>query len=278
MACHCIACCRCFFLQFFNYVAVLLEMVGFLVLGDGAVFDGLCGAVADAGHTVGALIAPDGLFVHQLDVVERTELLACAAAYAGIGDIEVLRGELVSAPDRVEGNGDDGFQEKYVSGFQVFAGADVGNHLIQLMVCTGDPLFDLVFFQHGIGFVDDIVAGHRKFGVSVIDHVLFPEQGLGQDAGDAAIAAAGENEIHVSAAGEGQLFQIFAQKARHFAHIDRRADDKGLFGVKRGVILGLDALEQVDAFVVQTQGKFFCDECCVSGCGEVEDHGNLLKM
>ena len=48
------------------------------------ILDGLGGAIADAGHAVGAAAAPDGLAVWQGDVVQRTSFDALAAAIAGI--------------------------------------------------------------------------------------------------------------------------------------------------------------------------------------------------
>ena len=49
-----------------------------------AVLDGFGGAVADAGHAVGAGIAPDGLAVLQGDVIGRAALGALTAVDAGI--------------------------------------------------------------------------------------------------------------------------------------------------------------------------------------------------
>ncbi len=49
-----------------------------------AVLDGLGGAIADAGHAVGAAAAPKGLAVWQGDVVQGTSFDALAAAIAGI--------------------------------------------------------------------------------------------------------------------------------------------------------------------------------------------------
>ena len=53
-----------------------------------AVLDGLGRAVADAGHAVGAVLAPDRLALPQNDVVGGTSPDALAAAGAGISDSE----------------------------------------------------------------------------------------------------------------------------------------------------------------------------------------------
>ena len=266
---HCAACCRVLFFQIVDHIAILFEMVGFFVLGDGAVFDGLCGAVSDACHAVCALISPDGFSIHKVDVVERTELLAFSASHAGVRHIKVLCGELIFAPDRVEGDGDDRLEKIYVSGDQIAAGENVGSYLIQLMVCFGDPIFNLVFFQHGIGFVDDIVSGHFELGVSAVDHALGFEDRFGQNTGDAAIAAAGENKIDIFASCKFLFFQIFAHKHRHFADVDRCADDKRFFGIKRNVIVHFYTIEKIDTFVIQTFRKFFGNKFCVAGCGKI---------
>ena len=47
------------------------------------VFNGLCGAVADAGHAVGTVSAPDGLAASKNDIIGGAELRASAAAGAG---------------------------------------------------------------------------------------------------------------------------------------------------------------------------------------------------
>ena len=49
-----------------------------------AVLDGLFGAVADAGHAVGAVFAPDRPAAFQMDVAQRAQLHALTAADAGI--------------------------------------------------------------------------------------------------------------------------------------------------------------------------------------------------
>ena len=56
-----------------------------------AVLDGLFGAIADARHAMGAVFAPDRLSVFQMDVVQRTQLHAPAAADAGIRCPESIR-------------------------------------------------------------------------------------------------------------------------------------------------------------------------------------------
>ena len=54
-------------------MAVLSKIVGFFFLGNGAVFNGLGGAVADAGHAMGAVSAPDGSSLLKLNVIQRTQ-------------------------------------------------------------------------------------------------------------------------------------------------------------------------------------------------------------
>ena len=49
-----------------------------------AVLDGFFGAVADTGHAVGAVFAPDRLSVFQMDIVQGAQLHALTAADAGI--------------------------------------------------------------------------------------------------------------------------------------------------------------------------------------------------
>ena len=83
-----------FFREVINHIAVFSETIGFLLLGDGAIFDGFHRTVADAGHAVGAVITPDRFLLPQLNIVQGTELLAFAAADAGILHIKILCGKL----------------------------------------------------------------------------------------------------------------------------------------------------------------------------------------
>ena len=56
-----------------------------------AVLDGFFGAVADTGHAVGTVFAPDRLSVFQMDVVQGAQLHALTAADAGIRCPEGVR-------------------------------------------------------------------------------------------------------------------------------------------------------------------------------------------
>ena len=67
-----------------------LKMISRLTAALFAVCNGLCGAIADAGHAVGAAAAPDGPAVSQGDVVRRAALCASAAAGAGRTDSKGL--------------------------------------------------------------------------------------------------------------------------------------------------------------------------------------------
>ena len=56
-----------------------------------AVLDGFFRAIADAGHAMGAVSAPDRFAVFQTDVVQRAQLHALTAADAGIRCPEGIR-------------------------------------------------------------------------------------------------------------------------------------------------------------------------------------------
>ena len=65
-------------------VLVFSDAVRRFALRDRAVADGLRRAVADAGHAVRTLIAPDGLAVLERDIAQRAQARALAAAHAGV--------------------------------------------------------------------------------------------------------------------------------------------------------------------------------------------------
>ena len=61
-------------------------MIAWLAKAFFAVFDRLGGAIADAGHAVRAVFAPDRFAIFERDVVCRTALDALSAADTGIAD------------------------------------------------------------------------------------------------------------------------------------------------------------------------------------------------
>ena len=124
-----------------------------------------------------------------------------------------------------------------MAGGQFLAASDFVGNRGDHFVRGRDSGLNLFGFQHGVRIICHIVSGHFEFGVSVIDHALLFEDGFSKDTGDSAVTAAGEDEIHIIAPGEGLLFQILTHEAGHFADIDRGTDDKGLFGVQDRMIL-----------------------------------------
>ena len=116
----------CVFLRrklFYN-VVVFAEVIFFFGLGNGAVFDGFLGAIADTGHAVGALVTPDGQLVFQRNIIERAQLCAFSAADAGARCVKIFCSQLQFAPDRIKGDGDEGFEQEHVSGGQLLAVSD----------------------------------------------------------------------------------------------------------------------------------------------------------
>ena len=70
-----------------SYVLLLFQcfkVIPGLPFALSAVLDGFFRAIADAGHAVGAVFAPDRFAVFQMDVVQGTQLHALTAADAGI--------------------------------------------------------------------------------------------------------------------------------------------------------------------------------------------------
>jgi len=258
--------------EFFHHVPVFSEVVFFLVLGDGAVFDGLCGAVADTGHAVGAMIAPDGFAILQGDVVEGAQLHALSAADALLRGVEILRRHFEFAPHRVERQGDEGLKEEYVPGGQVSPCLNVRNDGGELLAGGQNPFPHFLRTQHGIGLAGHVVAGHFELRVSPPVHALLFEDPSGVGARDAAVTTAGENTVDIPAAGEGLLPQVLAEKPGHLAHVDRSAEDEGSLRMQGSVILPLDPIQQVDARVIQAAGNFPGDKFCVAGSGEMQDH------
>ena len=256
--------------QVLQNVCVFAEIIRFFVLGNAAVFDGLGGAVADAGHAVGAGIAPDGLAVLQRDIVEGAQLDAFSTADALVGGVKIFGPQLQFAPDGIKGDSDQGLREVYVACSQLAADTDGVCHGIQHGVGTAEAGFDFFGLQHGISVVGHIVAGHFEFRVAPVMHALFAEHGFCQHTGDTAVAAAGKDKIHFFAAGERLLFQVFCHEPGHLADIDRGADDKGLFGMQDRMVAGFEAVQQIDTFIVQTCGDFFGD---IGGRFDVDSEG-----
>ena len=57
------------FFYVIDNIAVFSEVIRFFVFCNCTIFNGFNRAVADAGHTVGTLIAPNRFFVCQFDVI-----------------------------------------------------------------------------------------------------------------------------------------------------------------------------------------------------------------
>ena len=74
----------------FGNITIFAEIIFFLLLRDLAVFDRLCGAIADASHTMRTCIAPLRLFILKRNVVQRAKLYAFAAADAVSLDVKCL--------------------------------------------------------------------------------------------------------------------------------------------------------------------------------------------
>ena len=67
-----------------------------------AVFDGFCRAVADAGHAVGAVLAPDRFAVMQGDIVGGTTPDTLTAADAGAAYSEGIRLNKERVEERID--------------------------------------------------------------------------------------------------------------------------------------------------------------------------------
>ena len=99
------------------HVAVFSEIVLFFVLCNSTVFNCLSETIADTCHAVRTVVTPDRLFVLQLDVVQWTQPYTFAASNALVGGVKIFCKKLKFSPDRIKGNGNDGFKQENVSGF-----------------------------------------------------------------------------------------------------------------------------------------------------------------
>ena len=71
-------------------MGIFAKPVLFLGLADGTILNGFRGAVGNAGHTVGAVIAPDRLPILHGYVIQRANPLAFAASYTAIGCVKIF--------------------------------------------------------------------------------------------------------------------------------------------------------------------------------------------
>ena len=192
----------------FCQMAVFGEIVLFLALGNFTVFNGLHRTVADAGHAVGAVVSPDGAFVFERNIVERAEPLTFTTAYALVGGVKVLGTELVFYPHRVKGDGDQSLPKLHFSCTQLLTGGDKLCNPIESAAGFMYALFDLFQSMLGVGVTGDVVSGHAELSVPAVIHPFLFDKLLCKDTGDAAVAAAGEDEIYVPAAEEVLLLDI----------------------------------------------------------------------
>ena len=100
------------------------KMIPWLAKALFAVLDGLRGAVADAGHAVGAVLPPDGLSILQGDVVEGAAPDALAAAGAGISDSEGICLYKAGIEDGIHRPAHEAVVEVIAGGGEGLSGAD----------------------------------------------------------------------------------------------------------------------------------------------------------
>lgn len=217
-----------------------------------AVFNGLSGAAADAGHAVGTVVAPNRAAISQLDVVQRAGLDTFAAGDAGIGGVEGLGLDQEAAEEAIDRAG---FQVVGQAGGERRKGLPGGDALGALLQngegggADGLGLLLARGAEHG-----DVVFRHDHRNRSAVNKALFLADGLVFLPGGANVAAAGHDKVGLPAAGEPAGFDKVAEDPGQLPAVGGSYKDPGLL---RGQLQGdplADEGKDVKTGVIQGVG------------------------
>ena len=120
-------------LQFFKTVTWLAEALF-------AVFDGFRWTIANAGHALRTVIAPDRAAVWQRDVIHRAELLAFSAADTSGACSKGLRLHKQWIEDRIHRAAHKAVIEVFARRRKHLTRTDRGNGAVGERLCPGDDL------------------------------------------------------------------------------------------------------------------------------------------
>ena len=249
-------------------------MIPWLAKALFAVLDGLRGAVADAGHAVGAVLPPDGFPVLQGDVVGGAAPDALTAAGTGISGCEGICFYKAGIEDGIHRPAHKAVIELPPGWRKGPVFPDGGDRAVYVRLRSGHDLpgfLHLRGVEHG-----DVVLRHDDLRRAHADEALRLAETAVVAVGIADLAAAGHDEPRPLRTGQLRVQQPVLHDAGDPPGVGGRDDHQPLPGLHRGGVSGLDAVIQAQQRLAQPVGNAPGRVAAVPGAGKVKNHINAL--
>lgn len=245
-------------------------LVTCLAAGGFAVLNGLGRAAAEAGHAVGAVVAPDRPAVLHMDVAKRADLLAFAAGDAGIGHGKAFGLHVEPVEQGVDHAGFElvgkacGMLGCILPGQDaVGTGPDGGGSGSQKLLC---------FLLCGRREEDNIVVRHYNGEGAAAGQGFFRTKGAVGGGGISYLTAAGHDEIGIPAAGKMCAANKVGKDAGNLPAVGGADKDPRFAGGKLSRDSVADIVKGVHTFVLQGFSQQAGAVAAVAGSGKVKDH------
>lgn len=214
-----------------------------------AVFDGFCRAVADAGHAVGAVLAPDRFAVMQGDIVGGTTPDTLTAADAGAAYSEGIRLNKERVEERIDSTAHEAIVEVAARRGKVSIRLNGGDGALNTRLGIDYDFSRFVRLrgiEHG-----NIVFRHDNLCRAHIGKVLCFTEGLVVFIRIANLAAAGHDKPRPLRADEVSFQQPVLHDAGNAPGIGGRNEYNSFAGLNWRRISGFDAVIHIEKRIVQ---------------------------
>ena len=230
-----------------------------------SVLHGFRRAVTDTGHAVGAVAAPDGLAVLNVDIVRRAERGALPAADAGVAGGESLGFDAERIEDRVHRAAHEAVIKIIAGQREGLICRNSGECTVNVRLRPGHDLPCLVRMrrvEHG-----NVIFRHDDLRRAHISKLFLPAERKVILFRVADLAAAGHDKPHLLCAGKVRFYQPIPHNARNAPRICGRDDNQTLVRLDRRSIARFDAVIHAEKFVVQSNRDALCHIPAVPGTG-----------
>ena len=235
-----------------------------------AVLNGFCGTIADAGHAVGAVAAPDRLAVLDRAVVRGAAFGALAAAGAGVTGRKRLCLDKARVEDRIHRAAHEAVIEIVAGRCELLPRLDSRDGSVNVRLRPGNDLpcfLRLRCVEHG-----DVIFGHDNLRRAHIDKLFLLTERAVILSGITDLTAAGHDEPCLCPTGEVRSCQPILHNARDAPCVSGRDDHQALIGCDRRSITSFDAVIHAEKLVAQGNRNALCDVPAVPSTGEIEYH------
>ena len=208
-----------------------LEVIPGLAKALFAVLDGFRRTVADTGHAVSAVAAPDRLAVLNRDVVHRAKPGTLTAAGAGIAGRKGVCFDEERIEDWIHRAAHEAVVEVIAGRRELLARPDDGDHTVNVRLRLGNDLprfLRLGRVEHG-----NVILRHDDLRRAHIGELFLPAEHAVIPRGIANLTAAGHDKPHLLCTGEIGFHQPVPHNARDAPRVGGRDDNQALIGCDR---------------------------------------------